>query len=69
MRSAAKMILIKQDRIQWQPFFMKRGGDYAEWKLMPGYTPDGTGKVHFRRPKTPCLFRRETSKRTFERRN
>ena len=60
MKSTTKMILIKQDRIQWQPFFMRKGGDFAKWKLLPGYIPAHAGHVKFRKPKIACLFRVET---------
>lgn len=59
MRSTSKMILIRQYPLQWQPFFMRKGGDFAEWKLMPGYVPAHVGDVYFRRPTIPCLFREE----------
>lgn len=60
MKSTNKMILIKQDRMQWQPFFMSKCSDYSEWKLLPGYTPRAVPKVRFRKPKVSCLFRVET---------
>ena len=32
------MILIKQDLMQWQPYWMAWSGDLSPWKLLPGYT-------------------------------
>jgi len=60
MKSTTKMILIRNYTMQWQPFFMRKGGGYEKWKLLPGYTPAHVGDVYFRRPTIPCLFREET---------
>ena len=37
-RSPKRMILIKQDLMQWQPYWMAWSGDLSPWKLLPGYT-------------------------------
>ena len=63
MRSTRWMILIKQDRMQWQSFWMSRCDDYSPWKLLPGYAPCGVGHVTFRKPKVACLFRVEAENR------
>jgi len=59
-RSPKRMILIKQDLMQWQPYWMAWSGDRSPWKLLPGYTPCGVGHVTFRKPRVSCLFRVET---------
>lgn len=50
-RSPKRMILIKQDLMQWQPYWMAWSGDRSPWKLLPGYTPCGVGHVTFRKPR------------------
>lgn len=59
MRSADKMIVIRQNTIQWQPFYMVASKDFSDWKIRPGYTPRSVPDVYFRRPKVACLFRTE----------
>ncbi len=59
MKTHGKMVLIKQDRIQWQAFYMVKSDDFSKWKIKPGFTPMAVSGVHFRKPKQPCLFREE----------
>lgn len=60
MKVPSKMIVIRQNEIQWQPFYMVACGDFSAWKIRPGYTPRAVPGVRFRRPKVACLFRVET---------
>lgn len=59
MKTQGKMVLIKQDRIQWQAFYMVKSDDFSKWKIKPGFTPMAVSGVHFRKPKVSCLFRIE----------